>query len=100
MPTTPAGFRATTIAPEPPADTSPALQALWWVAKGDWERAHLIVADQQGDPACDVVHAHLHRQQGDEDSATSWYEDAGVTPSEQPLETEWEALVVRFLPAR
>jgi hypothetical protein len=36
------------------------LLALWWDAKGEWEKAHAVAQDVAGaDGAC--VHAYLHR---------------------------------------
>jgi hypothetical protein len=35
-----ATFAASVIADQPPAGASPALQALWWVRRGDWAQAH------------------------------------------------------------
>ena len=41
-----------------------ALQALWWAARGSWDRAHTLVQhDGTEDAAC--FHAHLHRVEGD-----------------------------------
>ena len=34
-------------APPAGADTGP-LRALWWAAKGDWEKAHGIVQEDEG----------------------------------------------------
>ncbi|GIV68130.1 MAG: hypothetical protein KatS3mg048_0992 [Caldilinea sp.] len=58
-----AEFRASLAQATPPTGVSPALQALWYAAKGDWDRAHEIT--QPGGPALDWVHAYLHRVEGD-----------------------------------
>ena len=34
-------FRSSLSAYSPP-DVAPALQALWWLAKGDWDAAHKV----------------------------------------------------------
>jgi hypothetical protein len=44
------------------------------------------------------VHAYLHRKEGDLANAGYWYRRARVTPAQQSLDAEWEALVRRFLP--
>ena len=38
-----AEFRSSLAKVRPPRDVSTALAALWWAAKGDWERAHKLV---------------------------------------------------------
>lgn len=41
--------RSAAADPAPPASLAPALQALWWKRRGEWERAHAIVqADEDG----------------------------------------------------
>lgn len=40
-----------------------ALLALWWDAKGDWERAHEVAQDIAGADGA-WVHAYLHRKEG------------------------------------
>jgi hypothetical protein len=59
----------------PPRGLAVALQALWWEAKGDWHKAHLLVQnDSSGN--CAWVHAFLHRKEGDETNAAYWYAKA------------------------
>jgi hypothetical protein len=60
----PAEFKSSVTGKLPPADLSPALIALWWAAKDDWDKAHRIVMDE-ADPDCARVHAYLHRVEGD-----------------------------------
>ena len=76
----------------PPAGLSLAVQALWWAGKGEWDRAHACVQQNEGDPACDHVHAHLHRQEGDASNARYWYGRAGQPVPTVPLEQEWTAI--------
>ncbi|HLL27338.1 MAG TPA: hypothetical protein VKT73_06770 [Xanthobacteraceae bacterium] len=83
--------------PAPREELSPALAALWWVAKGDWKRAHALVNDRDGrDEAW--VHAHLHRVEGDGANA-NYYRRAGKTPSADPLPVEHEAIARALLQA-
>jgi len=56
----------------PPAGLSPALQALWHDARGDWDRAHAC-AQEDGSRAGAWVHAYLHRKEGDDGNAGYWY---------------------------
>jgi hypothetical protein len=80
----------------PPADLSPALQALWHDARGDWHRAHECVqSENDGDGAW--VHAYLHRKEGDLSNAGYWYRKAGKPAASGPLEAEWDALAEALL---
>ena len=79
-----------------PEGLSPALQALWAEARGDWDKAHKSVQDV-GDRSAAWVHAHLHRKEGDKSNASYWYSRAGREMSEQCLEEEWEEIVAALL---
>lgn len=63
-------------AAKPPAEVSPALQAIWHDAHGDWERAHQCAQEDEG-AAGSWVHAYLHRREGDVTNARYWYARAG-----------------------
>jgi len=88
-------FRASLAQATPPAGMNPALQALWYAARGDWNRAHAIT--QPGGPALDWVHAYLHRVEGDLGNAAYWYRRAGKPVATGSLEEEWTTLVTTFL---
>lgn len=45
-----ASFRESLARPEPPEGLSLALQALWWDAKGDWEKAHQCAQECEDEP--------------------------------------------------
>jgi hypothetical protein len=81
----------------PPKEASLALRALWWAAKGDWDRAHGYAQRQDGGRDCDKVHAYLHRQEGDMGNAGYWYRRAGRSVPVCTLEEEWRGLVVEML---
>jgi hypothetical protein len=87
-------FRSSAAAP---TDKGPAIEALWWLMKGDWNKAHECVQAHEGEPDCDSVHAHLHRQEGDLSNAGYWYRRAGRPVSKQSLEAEWTALASELL---
>ena len=59
-----AEFQASQSQTTPPAGLSLALQALWFDTKGDWNQAHEL-AQMDGGPAGDWVHAYLHRKEGE-----------------------------------
>lgn len=73
-----------------------ALQALWWDAKGNWDKAHEC-AQARDDQDGMRVHAYLHRKEGDVSNAGYWYRRAGVTPFIGDLSDEWETLVRSLL---
>jgi hypothetical protein len=89
-------FRASTAAAEPPAGLSLPLQTLWWEAKGDWQRAHAC-AQEDRTPGGAIVHAYLHRVEGDLSNARGWYSRAGRPPATGALAEEWNALASEFL---
>ena len=92
-------FRASLVAAAPPQGFGAAVEALWWDAKGDWDRAHgLAQADEGG--AGDWVHAYLHRKEGDPGNAGYWYRRAGKPASRAPFEEEWAAIAAALLEAR
>lgn len=90
-------FRDSLAGAAPPAGDV-ALQALWWAGKSEWDQAHGLVQTREGDPRCDLVHAYLHRQEGDAANAGYWYRRAGRTMPSVSLEREWEALASEMLP--
>ena len=61
------------------------LAALWWAKKGDWDKAHRLVMDEQSAEAA-WVHAYLHRVEGDLGNAGYWYRQAHK-PSPQARST-------------
>ena len=89
-------FKELIAQPQPPAGLSPALQALWWDAKGDWNKAHER-AQERDDAAGMRVHAYLHRKEGDQSNAGYWYRRSGATPSVLTLDEEWDEMVRGFL---
>ena len=91
-------FKRTTREPMPPDQLAPALEALWWAAKGDWDRAHGLVQDDTSRQAA-WVHAYLHRVEGDLGNAAYWYRKAGRPEASDPLEVEWGAIAAALLPA-
>ena len=91
-----ATFRASLTAAAPPLGLGPATQALWWDAKGDWDKAHALAqADEGGDG--DWVHAYLHRKEGDLGNAAYWYRRAGKPASRVPLDEEWTMITAALL---
>ena len=76
----------------PPEGLSVYLQALWYDAKGDWQTAHDLVDQLDGQTAAHV-HAYLHRKEGDRWNAQYWYNRAKQPMPNQSLDAEWEELL-------
>ena len=89
-------FRETLTSTAPPDNLSPALQALWYDAKGDWQTAHAR-AQAQDDQIGAWVHAYLHRKEGDQSNAAYWYRRADKPVANVSLPEEWEAIAVALL---
>ena len=90
-------FESTMSRITPPSGLSPMLEALWFARKGDWERAHAIVQEHENDTTSALVHAYLHRVEGDLSNAGYWYRRAGRKSAEVTLDDEWKALTSHFL---
>jgi hypothetical protein len=78
------------------AGYSGALLALWWDAKGDWEKAHEVAQDVAGADGA-WVHAYLHRKEGDLGNASYWYRRAGRAVATGESGVEWEGIVAEML---
>jgi hypothetical protein len=90
-------FTLSTTDSAPPPRLAPPLVALWHAARGEWEPAHRIVQQREGDPRHDWVHAHLHRVEGDLGNAGYWYRRAGRTMPQGDLDGERDAIVTALL---
>ncbi|MGE0723300.1 MAG: hypothetical protein AB7O45_02935 [Alphaproteobacteria bacterium] len=91
-----AELKASIAADRPPEGAGDALAALWWAAKGDWDRAHHHAQqDESADGAW--VHAHLHRIEGDLSNAGGWYQRAGKPAADGPLAEEWDRIAESLL---
>lgn len=95
---TPAAFKQSLSKTAPPPRLSKPLQGLWWAGKGDWERAHKIVQDEDTREAA-WVHAYLHRVEGDLGNARYWYRQAKRDPSTGTLDAEWRTISAELLGA-
>jgi len=85
-------FRATLTGNEPPHDLSSELRALWHDARGDWNAAHQVAQDIDSQSGS-LIHAYLHRKEGDLSNASYWYRRAGRSVVKDSLEEEWKRLV-------
>lgn len=92
-------FERSLGAAEPPADLPPALAALWHAGRDEWDRAHALVQEREGVGACDWVHAHLHRVEGDDGNAAYWYRRARRPVATGEPRAEWREIAAALLPA-
>lgn len=71
-------------------------ETLWYAGVDNWNKAHELIQDIPG-PDASLLHAYLHRVEGDQWNADYWYNKAGEKRPIVSLLQEWEALVKRFL---
>lgn len=65
--------------------------ALELAREGKWDEAHRLVQQASDRSSC-LIHAYLHRAEGDMDNASYWYQRAGEEMPENSLQTEWQRL--------
>jgi len=82
----------------PSNDLSQPEKALWWLKKGDlslgpeWEKAHEICQDGEGEQALDWIHALCHLIEGDLGNAGYWFRRAGKPADSNEPERVWEEI--------
>ncbi|AKD03424.1 hypothetical protein POKO110462_05605 [Pontibacter korlensis] len=89
-------FQQSISSSAPPSEASLYLQALWHDAKGDWDKAHVLIQDLPDQNAA-WIHAYLHRKEGDNWNADYWYRRAGKKRPQQTLEEEWQSIASALL---
>ena len=89
-------FKNSLAANNPPQGTSVYLEALWYDAKGNWQKAHELIQDLP-DKNASWIHAYLHRKEGDSWNADYWYNKAGRKRPAASLKDEWEEIVIALL---
>lgn len=80
----------------PPINLTVYLESLWYDAKGEWNKAHIIIQDLHDNTAA-WIHAYLHRKEGDVFNANYWYNKAGKRMPGYSLQQEWEEIVISLL---
>lgn len=66
-------------------------QALALAKAGQWDAAHDLVQPHSDRDSC-LIHAYLHRVEGDHSNARYWYRKAGESIPNNTLEEELERL--------
>jgi hypothetical protein len=60
---------------------------------GDWQSAHQIAQQHEGDPIANWIHAVVHRMEGDLENARYWYRRSGRRfDPDQTTESELRAV--------
>lgn len=90
-------FNASLGADTIPSGLASPLVALWHAARGEWDAAHGIAQQHEGEPSHDWVHAHLHRAEGDLGNASYWYRRADKPMPKGDLAAERDAMIVSLL---
>jgi hypothetical protein len=80
----------------PPGDLSILLQALWFDAKGNWDKAHQLAQEDETSEGS-WIHAYLHRKEGDQGNASYWYHRAKKPVCTNSLSEEWEEIAAVLL---
>ena len=70
------------------------LQAVDHALSGDWQAAHHIAQDDEGERLADWIHAVAHRMEGDLANAAYWYGRCGRERSDE-LATEAELRLIK-----
>ena len=67
------------------ADLTPTLlRAVELALAGDWQAAHEIAQDHEGDATADWIHGVVHWMEGDLGNARYWFRQAGQQMSALP----------------
>lgn len=66
-------------------------KALDLARDGRWDEAHELVQPHSDELSC-LIHAYLHREEGDPGNAAYWYRRAGSSVPGNTLEEELERL--------
>lgn len=87
---------------EPPAELSAPQKALWWLRKGnfrlgpEWEQAHSICQEAEGEKAHDWIHALCHLIEGDIGNAAYWFRRAEQPSGETDPKEVWEQIAASY----
>jgi hypothetical protein len=67
------------------------IKVLNLVKEGEWDKAHQLVQPYSDEWSC-LIHAYLHRVEGDLSNAKYWYNRAGTKMPDNTLEEELKRL--------
>ena len=90
-------FRTSLREGQPSATLPPLLCALWWDARGNFDRAHEIAQEESSGQESAWVHAYLHRKEKDPENAEYWYKRAHQPYPETSSDEEWRQITTVLL---
>jgi hypothetical protein len=67
------------------------IQVLNLAKEGEWDKSHQLVQPYSDEWSC-LIHAYLHRVEGDLSNAQYWYNRAGSNMPDNTLEEELKRL--------
>ena len=68
---------------------------------GEWQKAHAIVQDEDGDRIANWIHAVVHRMEGDASNARYWYGRSNRPMREDvSIQAELEEIRAELAPRR
>lgn len=73
------------------------LSALLYTANDEWENAHEIAQQKEGELDYDRIHALLHRIEGDDFNARYWYRRINETYAAKSIQEEWKILTEEYI---
>ncbi|MES2891423.1 MAG: hypothetical protein V4725_05405 [Bacteroidota bacterium] len=85
-------FKESLLQQAPLPGSSVYQQALWYVAKNNWDEAHTLVQDLD-DANAAWIHGYLHWQEGDISNADYWYRRASRKRPSHSLQEELNVMV-------
>lgn len=71
------------------------IKTLQLIKTKNWEQAHALVQDINTREAA-LIHAYLHRIEGDLSNADYWYQKADTQRPDYSIEKEWQHLMEKF----
>jgi hypothetical protein len=77
-----------------PESDSQMIEAVDLALGGDWQAAHRIVQEHEGEPIANWIHAVVHRMEGDRENASYWYRQCG-RPLRDEVSTDAELREIR-----
>ena len=77
-----------------PESDSQMIEAVDFALGGDWQAAHRIVLEHEGEPIANWIHAVVHRMEGDRENASYWYRQCG-RPLRDEVSTDAELREIR-----
>jgi hypothetical protein len=89
-------FKSSLSKSDPPQDVNTLLLALWYDAKGSWDKAHELAQDVHSENGA-WIHGYLHLKEGDKSNASYWYHRAGKKFPDTTLEVEWDVIAEALL---